>query len=57
MGTMSQGTERRVFVGGMPFSYEVGCLTCMPLLRPPLPLDMILRLCCVLTLYFFPAAK
>ena len=23
MGDTSQGTERRVFVGGMPFSYEV----------------------------------
>ena len=23
MGDTAQGTERRVFVGGMPFSYEV----------------------------------
>ncbi len=25
MGDTVQGTERRVFVGGMPFSYEVSC--------------------------------
>lgn len=29
MGGTTQGTERRVFVGGMPFSYEVISPSCM----------------------------
>ena len=54
MGATSPGTERRVFVGGMPFSYEVARPACMPWPWPPLPwIPGLTHADCLL--YIFPA--